>query len=246
MSNVKKYSSYEEGSLFESFSKKQLFVFIALVSSIFLIGVFALFNIFTDSYSFEEDLVREQNITVGKEDSNVKVIYFTDFECSACATFHPTFNQVKDEYNDRVLFVYKHYPLPSIHPYAVVSAESVQAASLQDKEKSLEYIDLIFANQSSLTNENLEKWVEEVGLDVEKWKTDKGSKEVKEIVSFDKKDLNEIELPSSERMPEGKISGGQSGTPTIVITKDDQVIDWWSGGETLEEFSLKLDSIIED
>jgi protein-disulfide isomerase len=242
---MKKYSSYEEGSLFEGFSKKQLFTFFTAIFALILISALILFNIFSDSYSFEEDFVREDNITVGDESSEVKVIYFTDFECSACKTFHSTFNQVKEEYKGEVLFVYKHYPLPSIHPYAVASAESVQAANLQDKEKALEYIDLIFKNQAELSVDNLEKWAGQVGLDVNQLKTDRGSKEVKEIVSFDKKDLNESKLPSSERMPDGKSAGDLAGTPTIIITKNDEVVDWWSGGETFEEFSIKLDGYVQ-
>src|SRR6266403_1086608 len=56
----------------------------------------------------------------GNKDAKVTVVNFDDFECPFCSRMHATlFPGLFKEYGDRVLFIYKDYPLEEIHPWAV-------------------------------------------------------------------------------------------------------------------------------
>jgi len=83
-----------------------------------------------------------------KGDSEPKVIVeeFSDMECPGCGAYAPTLKQFFDEYpDDEVALVYKHFPLVSIHPFAIPAAKAAEAAGKQGK--FWEMHDLIFENQ---------------------------------------------------------------------------------------------------
>lgn len=79
--------------------------------------------------------------------AKVTLIEYSDFECPFCDQFHPTLKRIKDEYGDKINWVYRHYPL-SFHPQAVPAANASECAAEQGK--FWEYADLLFANQASL------------------------------------------------------------------------------------------------
>ncbi|HZE27033.1 MAG TPA: thioredoxin domain-containing protein, partial [Terriglobales bacterium] len=57
--------------------------------------------------------------TRGNKDAKVVVINYDDFQCPFCSRMHSTlFPEILKEYGDRILFIYKDYPLAEIHPWA--------------------------------------------------------------------------------------------------------------------------------
>jgi protein-disulfide isomerase len=70
---------------------------------------------------------------VGPENAKVTVHMYEDFECPACQVSHPIIKQVIDTYKDRVRFVWKDFPLESIHPVARISANAARCAQVQGK-----------------------------------------------------------------------------------------------------------------
>ncbi len=193
-------------------------------------------------FELEKDLVREQNFTSGLEGSDVKFLYFYDLQCPACKAFHPTLNSLKDEYSDRVEFVYKNNPLESIHIFAKQAARGAHAAQKQDKY--VEFIDIVYERQDELGNRLLEEIATELGLDVSQWKLDLRDKEIDELIEFDQKDLEQTFFPESSVSNTTKPVGEISGTPTIVLTKNDEVVDWWTGGQTQDQVGEKLDKLL--
>ncbi len=108
---------------------------------------------------------------LGKEDAPVEMIIFDDFECPFCARFEQqAFLNIKKDYIDtgKVKFIYMHLPL-GFHPMAGPAAIATECAHEQGKFWELH--DKIFANQASLNEENLKKWAEETGLDMDKFNT---------------------------------------------------------------------------
>lgn len=88
----------------------------------------------------------------GPADAKVTIIEYSDFECPYCARFaEQTLPQIETNYGDRVLFVFRNYPLPeNMHPYAEKAAEAGECAN--DQDKFWEYHDVLFQNQSRLAS----------------------------------------------------------------------------------------------
>lgn len=117
---------------------------------------------------------------------NLPVVFeeFTDFQCPACAIYHPLVNQLKTEYStDNVEFVFRNYPLLSLHPN--VLSTHIAAAAAKEQGKFDEYANLLFENQDKFTNENYLLFAQQIGLDMEKFTADLQSADVKAKVDAD-------------------------------------------------------------
>ena len=84
--------------------------------------------------------------TKGNPDAPVTIIEFSDFECPACG-YHAlnTLPPVLEQYSDDIFFVYRHFPLTSIHKYAQISAQFSELAAQENK--FWEAHDLLFTRQ---------------------------------------------------------------------------------------------------
>lgn len=133
-------------------------------------------------------------------EEKLKVVEFADFQCPACAVAYPVMKKLQKEYGDRVTFVYRNFPLSSIHGNALISAQAAEAAGKQGK--FYEMHDMLFENQadwSDLSNpiDVFAGYAKNIGLDVEKWKTDTYSAEVKSIISNDTNDGEAVGVVST-------------------------------------------------
>ena len=73
--------------------------------------------------------------TRGNKDAKVTVVNYDDFECPFCSRMHETlFPGLFKEYGDRVLFIYKDYPLEEIHPWAVHAAVNANCLGAQNSD----------------------------------------------------------------------------------------------------------------
>jgi protein-disulfide isomerase len=90
----------------------------------------------------------------GNKDAKVTVINYDDFECPFCSRMHETlFPGLFKEYGDRVLFIYKDYPLEEIHPWAVHAAVDANCLAAQNNDAYWEYADYLHANQHAISDE---------------------------------------------------------------------------------------------
>lgn len=103
----------------------------------------------------------------GLADSKVTVVEFSDFECPYCSRSATAINEIKDQYGDRVRFVFRQFPL-SFHQQAHLAGQASLAANAQGK--FWEFHDKLFANQKALSRADLEKYAEELGLDMAAFK----------------------------------------------------------------------------
>lgn len=218
--------------------------------------IFVLFNVFTLAFEDSNKATREvstsdvflqksYNNTVGNKNAKVKLVYFVDYQCPACKGNHPVMNDIRNSYQDRVEFIYKHFPLESIHPYAIPAAKGVQAAGKQGKYKEFE--EKVFALQDTgLTASVLEEVAKDLGLDITRWNNDRNSREIANQISFDKEDLTDAAFPKSTKNNKEKAAGNLKdiGTPISVLYKNGQVIDWWTGGLPAQELKNTLDNAL--
>lgn len=119
----------------------------------------------------------------GPEDAPVTLMEFADFQCPFCARNLPLVAQILDAYPEKVKFVYKEFPLTSIHQNAMNASKAALAAKRQGKYWEMH--DKLFENYQNLSEDNLKKVAAEVGLDVEQWEKDYKSPEVEKDVQDD-------------------------------------------------------------
>jgi protein-disulfide isomerase len=135
----------------------------------------------------------------GAKNPTLDVIIFSDFQCPFCGRVEPTLKQMEKEYAGKVRFTWKNYPLP-FHNNAMPAAEAAMAAGAQGK--FWEMHDKLFANQQSLDRPSLEKYAQELGLDMAKFKADLDSNKYKSTIEAETKEGSAV---------------GVQGTPAVFI-----------------------------
>lgn len=117
---------------------------------------------------------------------------FSDFQCPACANLERAFlMNARTTYADQVEFVYRHFPLDSIHPYGRMAAWASEAA--RDEGLFWEYHDILFQEQtvwSSLKSkdavkEQLIQYASQLNIDKEKFIARMESDEIKKRIETD-------------------------------------------------------------
>ncbi len=61
--------------------------------------------------------------------AQVLIFEYSDSDCPYCQRFHPVLQQVVNDYQGKVAWVYRFYPLTSLHPDAYNEALALQCAS---------------------------------------------------------------------------------------------------------------------
>ena len=154
----------------------------------------------------------------GSPDAKLAIVEFSDFQCPFCNRVTPTLKQIEKEYGDEVRIVFKHLPL-SIHPKAPAAHAAAEAAHRQGK--FWEMHDLIFANQHEMSEEKYLEYAEQIGLDMEKFKADMASAEVKRKVDADVAEASKL---------------GVTGTPAFFVNGR-----FLSGAQPLSAFKTLID-----
>ena len=135
----------------------------------------------------------------GPKDAKVKIYEFSDYQCPFCSQADALIAQVLTA-NPDVAFVYKQFPLTSIHPQAMPAAKAALAAGKQGKY--WEYHEILFKNQRALGADQLKEYAKQVGLDVPKWEKDMNSPEITDQINAEMKEAQTAEV---------------RGTPTIFV-----------------------------
>jgi len=157
----------------------------------------------------EEDAVERFKVPVsaanpqkGPSDAAVTVVVFSDFECPFCGRVVPTLKTLEKDYGKKVRVVWKNQPLP-FHQNALPAAITAMEAFAQGKsEKFWAMHDKLFENRAALTQPDLEKYGQELGLDVAKLKTALANKTHEAAIKADQAIAAEV---------------GARGTPSFFI-----------------------------
>ncbi len=99
----------------------------------------------------------------GPADAKVTIVEYSDFQCPYCEDFFQhTYPQIKQNYSDKIRFVFQYFPLTEIHPDADEAANA--AACAKEQNKFWEYHDELFNNQSDLSPTALVKYAQAVKI----------------------------------------------------------------------------------
>jgi protein-disulfide isomerase len=148
--------------------------------------------------------IGEKDIKMGSEDAPVRVVEFTDFQCPFCKTFHETLQNELKAYGDKVLYVFKQYPISSIHPQA--EAASLASECANEQGKFTEYADTLFSKQ-------------------DEWGKTTGSQKFKDYARTLKLDTKKFNACVDEKKYQDKVTAnmeegkkfGISGTPGTFV-----------------------------
>jgi len=154
----------------------------------------------------------------GPKDAKVTIVEWSDFECPFCSRVGPTLKQIKEAYPKDVRVVFRHQPL-SFHANAKPAAEASMAA--HEQGKFWEYHDKLFANQRALDRASLERYAEELKLDMGKFKAALDSGKFRGKVEAD---------------AAAGAAVGANGTPTFFVNGREFV-----GAQPFESFKRVID-----
>jgi protein-disulfide isomerase len=135
----------------------------------------------------------------GPKNAPLEVIIFSDFQCPFCKRVEPTLAQMEKEYNGKIRMTWKNFPLP-FHNNAEPAAEAAMAAAAQGKFWQMH--DTLFANNTALDRPNLEKYAQDLGLNMAKFKADLDAQKYKDSIQSETKEGQAV---------------GVNGTPAVFI-----------------------------
>lgn len=144
--------------------------------------------------------VSERDHVEGSLDAPVVFVEYGDYECPHCLQAHSIVGELQERLGDRLSFVYRHFPIRSMHPNAQLAAEAAEAAGAQGKFWDMH--DLLFENQGSLDDASLAEYAEQIGLDKVQFQRDLESGRFRDRVEEDFK---------------SGVQSGVNGTPTFYI-----------------------------
>ncbi|MEQ8455420.1 MAG: thioredoxin domain-containing protein [Sandaracinaceae bacterium] len=107
----------------------------------------------------------------GPDDALVTIVMWSDYQCPFCTRVEPTISRLVNEHGDDLRVVWRDNPLP-FHQNAGPAAELAREAYAQGgDEKFWEAHDLLFENQSSLERADLDRYAQQLGLDMARYRT---------------------------------------------------------------------------
>jgi protein-disulfide isomerase len=137
---------------------------------------------------------------LGDENAPVTLLEYGDYECPHCGHAHPVVKAVRKHFGKQLRFVYRHFPLTQIHPYAEPAAEAAEFAGANGH--FWEMHDAIFENQDRLSVPLLAELAQEFGLSADDLATALGSGKF---------------APAVKSQFMGGARSGVNGTPTFFI-----------------------------
>ncbi len=189
--------------------------------------------------TFKGRAVDASDLAIGKTNSDVIVIEYSDTECPFCAQLHPTIKKIQDEYASKVSFVYRYFPLTQIHPHAFDEARSIFCVGkVAGAQKRMDYINEMFTYKISKQNMVLppngaESLVKNIGVDLPTFTSCMQGPDGAEAVN--------------KSMQDG-IAAGVEGTPaTFILTKKRggyEVVSLVSGARQYEFFKTAIDEAL--
>lgn len=127
-------------------------------------------------------------------------IEYSDFQCPACGAYYPLLKQVLPEFSGQIQFVYRHFPLTQIHKNALAGAYAAEAAGKQGK--FWEMHDMLFEHQKEWSEGDtpqtfLEQYAQKLGLNVDQFKKDSVSSDIKDKVERSSKSGDAVKVPGT-------------------------------------------------
>lgn len=196
--------------------------------------------------SISVDPVTKDDHILGNPGANIIMVEYSDTECPFCKRFHTTMESVIDTYgkDGKVAWVYRHFPLDSIHPKTRKEAEATECANeLGGNTAFWSYINLVYSNTPSnngLDPAQLPVFAKTAGLDVTKFNTCLSSGKYASLVQADLQSGIKIGIqgtPFSVMVLKKEITDDQN-TAIVNYTVSNQLSGYITVSDDRKEISL--------
>ena len=171
-------------------------------------------------HSPRADVAVEGSPSEGPKDALVTLVEFSDFQCPYCARIQPTLKRIKDTYGEKLRFVFRQFPLNSIHPQAQKAAEASLCAN--DQGRFWEMHDKLFETDTSLKIDDIRGRATSLELNLEEFNQCLDSGKYAAVVQQDVVD---------------GVKAGVTGTPALFINGLS-----FSGARSFEEISEAIET----
>ncbi|MFZ2764056.1 MAG: thioredoxin domain-containing protein [Minisyncoccia bacterium] len=176
--------------------------------------------------------VTEKDHIVGSRTAPIIIIEYSDTECPFCKVFHNTMKEIVSTYDGKVAWVYRHFPIVSLHSKAPHEAEATECANeLGGNQGFWNFTNKLFEttkSNNSLDASELPKIASAVGLDVAAFNDCLSSGRYTDFIT---------------KSVEDAIKAGARGTPYSVILKGKERIVI-NGAEPLASVKTKIDTLL--
>ena len=164
----------------------------------------------------------------GNRNAKIVIVEYSDLECPFCRIFHSTMQKVVENHAE-VAWIYRHYPIASLHPKALREAEATECAWEQGENEAFwKYTDRIFAitpSNNGLKDAELFNVASFIGLDVDMFRACLESGKYREKVEADIDD---------------GVKAGVNGTPSSFILVNGKLKDTIGGAQPYEVVAQKI------
>lgn len=144
--------------------------------------------------------VGERDHAQGPADAPVTLVEYGDYECPYCGRAYPIIKKIQQEMGKQLRFVFRNFPLNTIHEHASVAAQAAEAAGAQGK--FWEMHDILYEHQDDLADADLGQYALRIGLEIYRFQKEMGEETFARRVRDDFR---------------GGIKSGVNGTPTFFI-----------------------------
>lgn len=143
----------------------------------------------------------------GDAKSPVVFVEYGDFQCPYCGQAYPQVKKVTSKYQGQIAYIFRNFPLTTMHPNALAAAGAAEAAGLQGKYWEMH--DLLYQDQNDWVNDSttdrtgaFSGYAKQLGLNVTTFNNDLNSSRIQQKINFDRAIASKV---------------GVTGTPTFFL-----------------------------
>ena len=140
--------------------------------------------------------------SLGPHQASVIVVEYGDFACPNCKQAAPAVKLLLQRFAGRMRFIFRHFPLEEVHPYALQAAEAAESAGAQGEFWKMH--DLLFDKQPHLRLNNLHSYAEQLELDMARYEADM---------------KDHLYLQRIREHQQGGSASGARNTPTFFVNR---------------------------
>lgn len=170
---------------------------------------------------------------LGNPNAKIKIVEYSDTECPFCRQFHSTMHQIVEESDGKVAWVYRHFPIDSLHPKAFSESIATECAWEQGGNETFwAFIDQVYSTTKSnntLTAEDLVGIARGLNLDISKFNECTTSERYADKVQAD--------------ILDGQLAGVR-GTPSSFILEDGKIVQNIPGAAPYESVKAEINLLL--